>query len=412
MARANHEVIADSFSLRQLRLFESVGRLNSVRRGSEECNLSQPAVTQALAKLESLLGHPLLDRRACGSYLTDEGAILHRRTERMLSQVADALLELEVPGGRVGAATISQRLSRSQIRCLLAIIDQGSFAGAALQLGLTQASLQRAARDLENNLRKAIFYRSAAGMLVAPEGLEFGRRLRLALQEIEWAVQEIQDSFGAGESRIVIGALPFGGSVLLAAVLEEFIASHPNADITIINESATEMMKRLRSGEVDVVIGLTQDTSGDDLVNSGMVETPYAVVARRGHPLARKGAVTLEDLIGQDWVVGTSGANRRTCFEALFGNGQRPRTQIATCALPVIRNLLANSDRLTLMTSYELLHEDLLVRLPFTVTGPAPSIGIVTRSNWQPTRLHADFIELVKQRVRNATAPVPVRRAS
>ena len=39
--------IAASLSFRQLKLFESVGRLNSVRKASEECNLSQPAVLRA-----------------------------------------------------------------------------------------------------------------------------------------------------------------------------------------------------------------------------------------------------------------------------------------------------------------------------------------------------------------------------
>ncbi len=411
MAKIDQTGLTDSFSFRQLRLFESVGRLNSVRRGSEECNLSQPAVTQALAKLESLLGHDLLDRRACGSYLTDAGKILHKRVIRMLDQLVEALVALEVPGGRTGAITVSQRLSRSQVRSLIVIIEQGTFAQAAAKLALTPASLQRAARDLENNLRKTIFYRSAAGILVTPEGIEFARRVRLALQEIEWAVQEIEAAYGAGESGIVIGALPFGGSVLLASVLGEFIANHPNADISIVNGSAKEMMERLRGGDVDVVVGLRQAESGESLDSTELVQTPYVVVGRRGHPLTRKGSLSVEDLAGYDWVVGTVGSNRRSCFEALFNNGRRPRAQIATTSPPVIRSLLTDSDRLTLMTSYELRHETMLVGLPVNVPGNAPLIGITTRADWQPTSLHRDFIALVNKRVRDAVEPVLARRA-
>ena len=47
---------AISVSLRHLKLFESVARLFSVRRASEECHLSQPAVTQATASLDSIRG--------------------------------------------------------------------------------------------------------------------------------------------------------------------------------------------------------------------------------------------------------------------------------------------------------------------------------------------------------------------
>ncbi len=402
----------EAISLQQLRLFESVGRLKGVRRCSEECNLSQPAVTQALAKLEQLIGTPLLERHASGSYLTEAGEILHRRVDRMFEQLTAALVELDVPGGRVGAVSIAQRLSRSQIRGLLSIIEGKSFATAGQALGLTPASMQRASRDLENNLRKEIYFRSAAGVMVTPAGVEFGRRVKLALQEVDWAINEIKLVLGSGETRIVIGALPFGGSVLLASVLEEFVAEHPRADVQIINEGASEMMKRLRAGEVDLVVGLTQETSGDDLVSRTLAETPYVVVGRRGHPLGAAGKATVEDLAQYNWIVGTEGSSRRRCFDSLFQGATRPKTSIATCSLPIILNLLVGSNRLTLMTSYELIHENMLVRLPFTAAMPCPSIGVTCRAQWLPTDLHRDFMRLLETRVKASIHPRAIRNAS
>lgn len=400
----------DAISFRQLRLFESVGRLNSVRRGSEECNLSQPAVTQALAKLEELIGVTLFERRASGSYLNQCGDILYRRVIRMFRQMAHALFELEVPGGMVGADAIVNRLSRSQVRSLIATIEHGSFPAAAEALGITKASLQRSARDLEANLRKTIYYRAADGVMVTPAGMECGRRMRLALQEIDWAINEIDVARDIGESRIVIGALPFGGSVLLASVLDEFLASQKHVDVRIANESASEMMRCLRDGKVDLVVGLTQETVGDDLVSQTLAETPYEVVARRGHPLADKGKVSCDDLGQYDWVVGTHGSNRRNCFDSLFADQRKPRTPITTCSLPVIRNLLSGSNRLTLMTSYELQHESMLVRVPYQSALPCPTIGITTRADWLPTDLHKDFINLISSRV-TTNSIAPVRRA-
>lgn len=404
-------MFSEAISLQQLRLFESVGRLNGVRRCSEECNLSQPAVTQALAKLEQLIGTPLLDRHASGSYLTEAGAILHRRVVLMFEQLTSALLELDVPGGRSGAISIAQRLSRSQIRGLFSIIDGKSFATAGQALGLTPASMQRASRDLENNLRKEIYFRSAAGVMVTPAGVEFGRRVKLALQEIDWALNEIKLAQGTGETRIVIGALPFGGSVLLASVLEEFVADHPSVDVQIINEGASEMMKRLRAGEVDLVVGLTQETLGDDLVSQTLAETPYMVVGRRGHPLTTAGKVSTEDLAAFSWIVGTEGSNRRRCFDSLFSGQTPPKASIATCSLPIILNLLVGSNRLTLMTSYELIHENMLVPVPFKAPLAHPSIGITTRAEWLPTALHRDFITLLEGRVKASIHPQTMRNA-
>lgn len=402
---------AESLSFRQLKLFESVGRLNSVRKASEECNLSQPAVTQSLAKLEQQVGVSLLDRRASGSYLNELGEIFHRRAARLFMQIEQALIDLGVPAA--SAPVIAKRISKSQARSLIAIVETGSFAQAAQSLGLSQASLQRAARDLEGNLRKSLYYRTAAGVMVTPAGVEFGRKIKLATQEIEWGIKEIEAARGISNSQIAVGAMPFGGSVLLASVLDDFVTAHPRADVKIVNESALEMLKSLRAGAVDFVIGLVQETTADDLTNQALAKTPYTIVARRGHKLLRQGKVTIADLLDYDWVVGTPGSSRRACFERLFaGSPSGPKTSIATCSLPVIRHLLARSDRLTLVTSYELMHEDdTLAAVPLGPIEPAPSIGITMRAGWLPTQLHLDFIELLRKRMAHRTVLPMIRRA-
>ncbi len=394
------ETRAARISFRQLKMFESVGRLRSVRRGSEECNLSQPAVTQALCKLEQQVGTRVLERRANGSYLTPAGQIMHRRVTRMFALFEEALRELDGRDGPEAAHAIINRISRSQIRSLTSVIDHGSFEAASAALGLSDAALKRAARDLESNLQTDIYVRTAAGLMVTHAGLRFGRRIKLALQEVEWALDEIGGPAGETDGRIVIGALPFGGNMLLASVLEDFLARHPAVDLQIVSCGASEMMARLREGSVDLVIGLIQETSGDDVSHQLLIETPYAIVARRHHPLTRMPAIDLESLARFDWVVGAEGSNRRACFDTLFAGHQRPATPIATSATTVIRHLLSGSDRLTLMTSYELSHHgQALARVPFAPITPAPALGVTSRKAWLPTPLHEDFTALLRAHV-------------
>ena len=65
----------------------------------------------------------------------------------------------------------------------------------------------------------------------------------------------------------------------------------------------------------------------------------------------------------------------------------------------MIRHLLKRSDRLTLMTSYELEHEDSLRALLYGPITPVPSLGITMRASWLPTRMHQDFINLIRAHV-------------
>jgi DNA-binding transcriptional LysR family regulator len=127
-----------SISLRRLKLFESVVRLGSSRRASEECHLSQPAVTQAIAKLERQVGKPLLSRRASGSFLNDCGRLFHRRTTRLFEKIEQASLDLGLPPSCVSQLLVAGRITRVQLASLIAIAENTSFAQAARSLGISR----------------------------------------------------------------------------------------------------------------------------------------------------------------------------------------------------------------------------------------------------------------------------------
>ena len=398
-----------STSIRHLKVFDSVGQLHGVRRASEECHLSQPAVTQAIAKLEEQMGVQLLERRASGSYLNEFGIIFYRRTQRLFAQVEQALAELGVPSKPIPLPRLAGRISKTQIRSLIAIVENGSFVQAARALGVSQPSMQRAARDLERNLRTPLYSQTASGIVATPAAAEFARKLKLALREIQWGIEEVEAARGNIGGEIVIGAMLLAGSVMLASVISEFVAAYPKANIRILNGNADDMLRYLRTGDVDVVIGLLRDPAPEDLVHQALAETPYAVVARHGHPLLQKANITLDDLADYEWIIGTPGATRRIRFDKLFAGRRRPQARIATCSLPTVRLLLAQSDRLTLLTSYELIYEeDELAAVPFGPIDPVPWIGLTTRENWLPTQLQANFIDLIHRQVVGSLTPTKI----
>jgi LysR family transcriptional regulator, regulator for genes of the gallate degradation pathway len=411
-----------STSIRHLKVFDSVAHLHGVRRASDECHISQPAVTQAIAKLEEQLGVTLLERRASGSYLNEFGIIFHRRTRRLFEQFEQALMELGVPSVPIPIPQLAARISRSHIRSLIAIVENGSFAQAARALGVSQTSLQRAARDLERTLRTPLYAQTASGIVASPAAAECARKIKLALREIECGIDEVEAARGNVGGEIVIGAMLLAGSEMIATVIDEFVTAYPNANVRMSNGNAEDMLRYLRTGDVDVVIGLVRQSASDGLVHQKLAETPYVVVGRNGHPLLDKSAVTLDDLADYDWIVGTPGATRRIHFDKLFEGRRRPQARIATCSLPTVKLLLTQSNRLTLLTSYELLvhGDEALAAVPFGPMTPVPSLGLTMREGWLPTRLQSDFIDLINKRIvgslmpektlKRTLEPVPVRQ--
>jgi DNA-binding transcriptional LysR family regulator len=386
-------------SLRQLKVFESVARLRGVLRAARECHLSQPAVTQAIASLERQLGTTLLDRRANGSHLNEAGIILQRRVQRLLERVEAALIQVGVPSGSLSIANVACRVTRPQIKALIAIAETGSFASAAKRLGVSHSSLQRTARDLERTLHAPLYLQGATGVLPNPCAIELARRMKLAWRELQSGIEEISEARGQPAGEIVIGAMLMAGNSVLAAALDEFATRYPLGHVRVQNGNAQDLLKSLQNGELDMVVGLLRQPATEDLAQWALGSTPFVVAARPGHPLFRQSEISLADIARCEWVIGTPGATRRSHFERLFAGLQRPQARIETCSLPMIHQLLMYSDRLTLLTTFEMsCDEGLLAALPFGPVEPAPTIGLTMRRDWLPTALQASFLKLFGER--------------
>jgi LysR family transcriptional regulator of gallate degradation len=83
--------------------------------------------------------------------------------------------------------------------------------------------------------------------MATPAAAQFARKLKLALREVQWAVDEVDAAKGNFGGEIVIGAMLLAGSVVLASVLNEFASEYPNANIRVLNGNAEDMLRYLRA---------------------------------------------------------------------------------------------------------------------------------------------------------------------
>ncbi|NQS72215.1 MAG: LysR family transcriptional regulator [Desulfobulbaceae bacterium] len=77
-----------SITFRQLEIFKAVAETNQVTRASKNLQLTQSAVSMALAELENQLGGSLFDRHGRSLLLNDRGRYLLPHAKEMLHQVA------------------------------------------------------------------------------------------------------------------------------------------------------------------------------------------------------------------------------------------------------------------------------------------------------------------------------------
>jgi len=383
-------------SLRQLRAFAAAARLASVSAAAREVNLSQPGLTQSLHALEARLEARLFDRRRSGCYVTPLGAILLPRVRRFFDHVGAALSAPLV--GSPFTATIN-KITGAQMRSLIAIAASPSMEAAARRLAIAQPSLHRPARELERELRRSLFHRTAQGVTTNPQGAELARRFQVALREIAYGLEELQAAQGAVVSRIAVGNIPHSGERILSAAVDALLAIFPSAHVRIVDGPYEALLDDLRAGRLDLLFGvLRRPAWARDVTEERLFENPYVVVARADHPLRRATRITPRELTRYGWIMPEAGAPRRRAFERLFAGLTAPPVRIETTSLSIYRSVLATSDRLTLMSrlAAQSAESAALAVLPFRSPHLHRSDGVASRIDWQPTDVHIRFLDLLR----------------
>ncbi len=76
-------------TLRQLRYFEALAHTRHFGRAADLCAITQPALSQQIKELETVLGLRLVERTPAGAHLTPAGREIAQRASRILSEVRD-----------------------------------------------------------------------------------------------------------------------------------------------------------------------------------------------------------------------------------------------------------------------------------------------------------------------------------
>ena len=406
-------VVSDIPSLRQLRAFEAVARLESISGGAREVNLSQPALTQSLHALEVMLRIVLFERRRSGCYVTELGAILLPRVNRFFAHIRSALSEPAIGApftGRQGVDAVINKLTNPQLRCLIAVSENESFEAAARWLGIAQPSLHRSAKELEGELRRSLYRRTASGMTTTAQGSELARRFQLALRELEYGLEEVHAAQGVIISRLAIGNIPHSNHQMLSAAINELLKTHPNARVQVIDGHYEVLLNDLRNGKLDFLFGVLRRPDWvSDVEEELLFSNPYVVVGRKDHPLSALKEIALNDLAQYDWIMPGPSTPRQQALERLFvGVERQPRVNIEATSMQINRAILACTDRLTLMSQVEsqLNDDSALAVLPFQSPHLSRVDGVATRVDWHPTSIHRKFLDFLRAQASPPVASV------
>lgn len=192
------------------------------------------------------------------------------------------------------------------LQYFLAVAREQSFTSAADYLHLSQPTLSRQLKDLEDELGKQLFVRSNRGITLTDEGMILRKRAEEMVQLMRQTEDEIAKADEQTTGDVYIGAGESELNRVLARAARRVKEKYPGINFHISSGNFEYVTERLDKGLIDfgMVYGETDPVQFNALTLPE--KNRFAVLMREDSPLAQKEIISPADLRKQPLIVSVS----------------------------------------------------------------------------------------------------------
>lgn len=215
------------------------------------------------------------------------------------------------------------------LQYFLAVTREQSITGAAEALHLSQPTLSRQLRELEEELGKQLMIRGNRRITLTEEGMILRKRAEEIMELVKKAEDEISlsDEIIAGD--ISIGAGETDGVRYLARAARALQKRYPLIRLHIVSGDKTTVMEELDRGLIDFGLIFGEiDTTKYEFIQVPYQDT-WGVIMRRDAPLAEKETITAADLMDKPLILSRQAFQNHN-FREFFPCNQEDLNIVAT----------------------------------------------------------------------------------
>jgi DNA-binding transcriptional LysR family regulator len=241
---------------------------------------------------------------------------------------------------------IGRRLSLRDLHLFFTVVQHGSMAKAAAQLGISQPSVSEVIADLEQTLDARLFDRRPRGVEPTLYGRALLTRTRAVFDELRQGVNDIEFLSDPAIGEVRIGCPAAALATFLLHLIQEFSETYPKV-VLRVSEVPVASYSGLRERKHDLhlewcVPPFSRDDVGNDVNVEFLFDDHSVVVAGLQSRWARRRKIDLAELHAEPWILGPpSTANYAHIAEAFRARGLAvPKVALETHSVPLRAHFL------------------------------------------------------------------------
>jgi len=167
-----------------------------------------------------------------------------------------------------------------------AVMQERSVTRAGGRIGLSQPAMSHALNRLRYMLKDELFVRTPEGMVPTPRAEMLASPLRNALNEMQLALEPVTFDPASSDRRFVLAVNNYAAVVLTPPLVAAVSAAAPSIRLDLRPSGTLDIVERLDHGDLDLSLG-GRGSPGERFSVTPLLEDPFVLVMRRGHPASR-----------------------------------------------------------------------------------------------------------------------------
>ncbi|WP_207538288.1 LysR family transcriptional regulator [Sabulicella rubraurantiaca] len=232
-------------------------------------------------------------------------------------------------------------INLSHLATFLAVIEVGSFRGAAERMSISQSALSTRVRQLEQALGVALLYRTTRSVTLTPQGEAMREPLRRVCGDLLRLMAGLREEASLQRGLVSVVVLPSLAASLLPRLALEFSAKYSGIELRLRDADSVTALAMLRRGGTDIAL-LPHGHGLEGLLVTPLFDEELLVVLPAGDGAARSRHMALVDVAKRPLVLNPRGIEMREALEGLFREaGLMPRVVQEMVANPSVVAMVA-----------------------------------------------------------------------
>ncbi|GAA0591252.1 LysR family transcriptional regulator [Virgibacillus siamensis] len=190
-----------------------------------------------------------------------------------------------------------------QIEYFAEVARQLNFTRAASILHISQPSLSKTMKNLEDELGVTLFYRGTKQLALTDAGQAFLVNAKNVLDAFENLTTELNDVIDLKRGEIKIGIPPIIGAVFFSKLISRYKEAYPSINILLTEVGTNKIKTGVSEGELDIGLICNLPVPQENFETIKLLKDPLMLIVHKDDPLARKKTIDFSDIRKEPFIL-------------------------------------------------------------------------------------------------------------